>query len=82
MTVGGRSSKLLQLMFFKGIIKLFTGKRVMMLGLKVNKDLNKIQELYAAGKVKPIIDGPHPFEKTPELVKYFGEQKHKKPPTR
>ena len=48
-----------------------------MLGIKANKDLDKIHELYAAGKVKPIIDGPHPFKKTPELVRYFGEQKHK-----
>lgn len=76
-TVGGRSGKLIQLLLFKGLIRLFTGKRVKMLGLRPNKYLDKINDLYEEGKVKPVIDGPHPFEKTPSLIKYFGEAQHK-----
>lgn len=75
-TVGGRSGKLIQLLVFRKIIGLFTGKRVKMLGLKPNKYLDQINKLYKEGKIKPVIDGPHPFERTPELIQYFGEANH------
>lgn len=76
-TVGGRSGKLLQLMLLQGVIKWFSGKSVRMLALDPNKYLYKMNEMHEAGMLKPIIDGPHNFEKIPELIKYFGEAQHK-----
>lgn len=76
-SVGGQSGKLLQLVFLKGVIKLLTGKSVNVLALDPNKYLNKTNEMYEQGILKPVIDGPHGFEKVPELIKYFGEARHK-----
>ena len=76
-SVGGKSGKLLQLAFFGGVIKLFTGKSVRVLALEPNKYLDKMNEMYEAGAIKPVIDGPHPFDKIPYLIKYFGEGLHK-----
>ena len=76
-TVGGRSGKLIQLLLLKGLIRLFTGKRVMMLGLKPNQHLDKMNKLYGEGILKPVLDGPHPFEEVPQRIQYFGDAKHK-----
>jgi len=76
-TVGGRSRRLIQLLLSKGLIKSFTKKSVHILPLQPNKYLDEINALYAEGKIKPIIDGPHPFKHVPQLIKYFGEARHK-----
>ncbi|MDW3193787.1 MAG: NAD(P)-dependent alcohol dehydrogenase [Cytophagales bacterium] len=76
-SVGGKSGKLLQLAFFGGVIKLFTGKLFKVLALEPNKYLDKMNEMYEAGAIKPVIDGPHSFDKVPYLIKYFGDGLHK-----
>jgi NADPH:quinone reductase-like Zn-dependent oxidoreductase len=35
-----------------------------------------ISELYEAGKIKSVIDGPYAFDKVPWAIRYFGEGKH------
>ena len=75
-SVGGKSGKLIQLLLLKGLIRLFTGKKVMMLGLKPNQHLDKINAMYEKGAIKPVIDGPYPFEEVPQRVQYFGDAKH------
>ena len=75
-TVGGKSGKLIQLLLLKGLIRLFTGKRLLMLGLKANQHLDKINALHQEGIIKPVIDGPHPFEEVPQRIQYFGDAKH------
>lgn len=76
-SVGGKSGKLLQLAFFGWIVKWITGKSVRILALDPNKYLDKMNEMYVAGTLKPVIDGPHSFDKIPALIKCFGEAKHK-----
>ena len=39
--------------------------------------LFNMNELFEAGKVKPVIDGPFPFRKIPDALRYFGEGRHK-----
>jgi NADPH:quinone reductase-like Zn-dependent oxidoreductase len=46
------------------------------LALKPNKGLDRINELFEAGKLKPMIDGPYPLQEAPEAIQYFGEGKH------
>ena len=36
-----------------------------------------MNELFEAGKVKPLIDGPYKLSEVPEIIHYFGEGKHK-----
>lgn len=76
-TVGGHLIRLLQLLVLKLWISMFTTKSVHIVALKPNKDLNYINELFEAGKIKPVIDGPHQFSQAPEALQYFGEGKHR-----
>ena len=75
-TVGGTLNRLLQMLLFKGWIARFHKKYLDILPLKPNKGLEKMNELYEAGKIKCIIDGPYPMEKIPWAIQYFGEGKH------
>lgn len=75
-TVGGSTVRLLQALVLGAIIRLFSRKRICLVSLKPNKDLGYINELFEAGKVKPVIDGPYLFNEVPAAVQYFGEGKH------
>ena len=75
-TVGGLLSCLLQVLFFKFWIGMFTKKQLHIVALKPNRDLDYIHELYAAGKIKPVIDGPFALSEAAAAIQYFGEAKH------
>ena len=76
-TVGGSTARLLQAFFLGSIIGIFSQKKVFVVNLKPNQDLNHMNELFEAGKVKPVIDGPYKLSEVPEAIQYFGEGKHK-----
>ncbi|WP_370089773.1 NAD(P)-dependent alcohol dehydrogenase [Ekhidna sp.] len=71
-TVGGNIGRLLQIALAQWVLK----KPVYVVPLDANKDLEQIHKLCKSGKVKPIIDGPYPIEKTGEAIQYFGEGRH------
>ncbi len=71
-TVGGNIGRLIQILPARKLFK----KPVFMVGLDANKDLEKIHDLYKSGKIKPVVDGPYPLEKTPWAIQHFGEGKH------
>ncbi|MCB0480782.1 MAG: NAD(P)-dependent alcohol dehydrogenase [Flavobacteriales bacterium] len=75
-SIGGFLDRILALVLASGIIRLFTKKSLLMVALKVNKDLEYTNKLYEKGKLKPLIDGPHPFEDFPNQLLRFGEGKH------
>lgn len=76
-TVGGLTGKLLQVFLLARPIKMFTKKHVKVVMLKSNKDLGYFNELFEAGKLKPVIDGSYTFDEIPKALKYFGNGKHK-----
>ena len=76
-SVGGSTIGLLRIFFFGPFIKLFLKKKVQLVMLKLNKDLLLMNELFEAGKVKLVIDGPYKLNEVPEAMRYFGEGKHK-----
>ena len=76
-TVGGDLNRMLQVVLLKPLILKFYKKSMAVVGLKANKDLQYINELYESGKIKPLIDGPYKLSETPELIQYFGEGKHR-----
>jgi NADPH:quinone reductase-like Zn-dependent oxidoreductase len=52
------------------------GQNVSVVSLKQNQnDLFRIKELLESEKIKPVIDGSYPFEKTSEAFRYF-EKEH------
>jgi NADPH:quinone reductase-like Zn-dependent oxidoreductase len=75
-SIGGKSGKLLQMIYMSPILKLFSKKRVLMTMLKANKDLAYINTLYEENKINFVIDGPYPFDKIPWAVQRFGDGLH------
>jgi NADPH:quinone reductase-like Zn-dependent oxidoreductase len=73
-TVGGKTSRLLQLVLFR---KLFGKHNMHLVGYKANKDSKYLVELFEAGKLKPVIDKCFPLEKTADAFRYFGEGRFK-----
>ena len=76
-TVGGLTTRLLQALLLGPIIRLLTGKDIRLVSLKPNKDLAYVNQLFEAGKIKPVLDGSHKLSEVPRLIEYFGEGKHK-----
>jgi len=75
-TVGGYLIRLIQVLILKPWISVFSDKRVHMVALKPNKQLEYINEIFDAGKIRPVIDGPYELSEIPGLIQYFGEGKH------
>jgi len=76
-TVGGFMTRLFQAFILGPWISIFSKKNIRILGLKPNKDLAYMNELFEGGKVKPVIDGPYKLSEVPKAIRYFGEGKHK-----
>lgn len=75
-TVGGYLNRLIPIIILKPWISVFSNKRVHIVALKPNKDLEYINEIFTAGKIKPVIDGPYELSEVPGLIQYFGEGEH------
>ncbi len=76
-TIGGKLSSLINVLFWSKLASLFTKKKLQILSLRPNQGLDYIGELTRQNKIKCKIDGPYSLEDIPRLVQYFGEGKHK-----
>jgi len=76
-TVGGSIGRLLQSLFLGPWISMTRKKHFRLVSLKTNKDLVYMNELFEAGKVNPVIDGPYKLEELPEVFKTFAKASHK-----
>lgn len=76
-TVGGSMSRLFQIILLWPLISLISKKSIRVVVLKLNKDLAYMNELFEAGKMKPVIDGPYKLSEVPEVMRYFGKGNHK-----
>jgi len=75
-SIGGKSGKLLLLLFMKPLFSLFTKKSTHIVALKGNKDLAYINKLYENNQIKCVIDGPYTFDKIPWAIQHFGNGLH------
>ena len=64
------------MLLFGPIICWLTQKTLRLVNLQPNKDLAYINELLAAGQLKPAIDGPYPLSDVPRLIQYFSAGQH------
>ena len=76
-TVGGSMVRLFQALFLGPWISMISKKHIRIVALKPNKDLSYMNELFEAGKVKPVIDGPYKLKDFPEAFRVFGKGEHK-----
>ncbi|MGZ8542191.1 MAG: zinc-binding dehydrogenase, partial [Chitinophagaceae bacterium] len=76
-TVGGSMGRLLQALVVRPWISLIHKKHIRIVALKLNKDLAYMNELFEAGKIKPVIDGPYRLDEVPEAFRIFAKGEHK-----
>lgn len=76
-TVGGSTARLFQALLLRPWISMTKNKNIRILALKPNKGLAYMKELFEAGKVVPVIDGPYKFSEVPKAFRHFGEGRHK-----
>ena len=76
-TVGGSMGRLLQALILRPWISMISKKNIRIVVLKTNKDLVYMNDLFEAGKVKPVIDGPYQLDEVPEAFRIFGKGEHK-----
>ena len=76
-TVGGSMVRLFQALLLGPWISMISKKNIRIVGLKQNKDLAYMNELFEAGKVKPVIDGPYNLDEVPKAFRHFGKGAHK-----
>jgi NADPH:quinone reductase-like Zn-dependent oxidoreductase len=76
-TVGGSMGRLFQALLLGPWISMVSKKYIRIVALKPNKDLLYMNELFEAGKVKPVIDGPYKLNEFPEAFRIFGKGEHK-----
>jgi NADPH:quinone reductase-like Zn-dependent oxidoreductase len=71
-TVGGSIPRLLQALVLGPFIRRCCQKHVRLVGLKPNKDLAYMNELFEAGKLRPVIEGPYSLADLPQAFRFFG----------
>jgi len=76
-TVGGSTARLLQALLLGPLISMIGKKNIRIVGLKSNKDLAYVNELFETGKLKPVIDGPYELSEVPKAMRYFGQGNHR-----
>ena len=76
-TVGGSTARLFQALLLTPLISMISKKHFRIVALKTNKDLLYMNELFIAGKVKPVIDGPYKLDEIQKAFRIFGKAGHK-----
>lgn len=76
-TVGGSMSRLLQALVISPWMSKVNRKHIRIVALKPNKDLTYMNELFEAGKIKPVIDGHYTLADVPQAFRNFERSLHK-----
>jgi len=76
-TVGGSLPRLLQTLVLGPLPARLYHKRVRVVGLKPNKDLAYMNELFEAGKLQPVIDRTFKLADLPEALWHFATGDHR-----
>lgn len=71
--VGGSVALMLQLLLLGPWISIFGNKKMGILALKKNKDLDYLMELIETGQIVPVIDRTYPLNDVPEALRYLGD---------
>ncbi len=69
--IGGSAPRLIQTLVFGPILSMMSSKKLWILGLKTNKDLAFIGELFDSSEVTPVIDKVFPLSQTAEAFRHY-----------
>ncbi len=75
-TVGGYLPRLLQLFCMGWLASKATGKRLAIVGLKPNRGLDHINQMFESGSLTSVIDGPFNLADVPRVIERFGRAEH------
>lgn len=75
-TVGGHLDRLVLVGLAGRLFGRFGTRTLRVVALQPNKDLDYVSQLYEAGQLRFVIDGPFELSQVAEAVKRFGEAKH------
>jgi NADPH:quinone reductase-like Zn-dependent oxidoreductase len=76
-TVGGSSRRLIQALFVAPWLRRTRKRHIRIVILKTNKDLLFVNEMYEAGKFKPVIEGPYKLDDVQNAFRLFIKGEHK-----
>jgi len=71
--LGGPIPRIFQMMFLGTLTSKFGSKKMGLMMLKPNKDVDFYLKLFEAGKVAPLIDKTYPLSETAEAFRYFSK---------
>jgi NADPH:quinone reductase-like Zn-dependent oxidoreductase len=72
--VGGSVATFFQILILGPLIRRMSGRDIRVLAVRTNlKDMRYMAELYASGKLRPVIDRYFPLSKVPDALRYLGE---------
>ncbi len=75
-TVGGSMLRLLQILVLGPVVRRLLKKHLRIVALKPNKDLGYLGELFLAGQLVPVIDGPFRLADANLALRRFGTGDH------
>jgi NADPH:quinone reductase-like Zn-dependent oxidoreductase len=75
-TVGGRLPRLLHVAALGPWIRWSRHKHVQLVALKPNKDLARVNALFEAGQLRPVIDGRYALCDLAQALRHFGTGLH------
>jgi NADPH:quinone reductase-like Zn-dependent oxidoreductase len=76
-TVGGPSNRDLLFILLGGwTFRLTTGRTIRLIALRPNRNLPRMNELFEAGRLVPVIDGPYTLSEGREAFRHFGAGNH------
>jgi NADPH:quinone reductase-like Zn-dependent oxidoreductase len=70
-TVGGDTSRLVRVAALGPLLFRLSGKRLRVVGLKPNKDLPYVNELFESGRLTPVIDRRYRLDELSEAFRFF-----------
>lgn len=76
-TVGGAIGRLLQVFTLGPLISRIYKKKVSLVALKANKDLDYMSDLFVKGKLKPVIDGRYTLDQFRKAFALYAEARQK-----
>ncbi len=76
-TIGGSTPKIFTAALLSRLIKLFSGKKFRLIGLKASEGLEDMAPLFQKGILKPAVDGPFELSQAADAIRYYlsGKQK-------